>query len=179
MGEKTKNKLPRINLSHETEDSSNIELEDFRKNFKRKRSWSPEEVNALQAGVEEFGMKWKRILKRHRKIFFHDRRIVDLATKYRLLNKQSSYYNASARDWIQLDDNEEPLKDWDGEILAITQRFPYDAALLFAKRRVWSGERKFSLVIREAQDIQNVHRYTIDVDVNTRKISMKKQTRKR
>lgn len=171
--EERKNGVPKIKLSNTNEIKEvNGELEAFRKQNKRDLKWTDEEVEALVKGVHKYGIgNWRMILLKYNDVFKGKRRIVDLATKYRLIKKDTSFYRTPKKDWIVIDDDGEPEIDSLGEIVVSKQKFPYDAAKKFAKKRIASGLRNFTIKIREAQDINNVHIYSVETSpVGTIKI---------
>lgn len=179
MKGKVRSNVPNINLNHIETEAQNVELEAFRTSPRKKHLWNNAEVDALMSGVNEFGEKsWKKILSKHRNVFMKERRIVDLVNKYKLIKRESSYHHTENRDWILLDEQGKPVENWAGEILIVNQRFPYDAAKKFAKRRIASGGRKFNITVREAQNIENVHTYAVEADL-PRKIEMKKLAERR
>lgn len=167
--------FPKIKLTrtHAADRRKEAEICLLRARSKPVVRWSPEETSALCRGVDKYGAgKWKKILEKYSTKFHSSRRIVDLVTKYKLLNRESSYYKAPKRDWIVINGQDEPEVDGLGEIIVISQKFPYDAAKKFAKRRVVSGERRFVIRVREAENINNVHAYSVEVRGD--KIEMKK-----
>lgn len=139
-------------------------LESFRKHEKEYEKWSPEEVLALKRGFEKHGAKWTTILSQYDNVFQGRRRVVDLANKMRLLNKNTSFYKTEPKDWLVLTSAGEPEIDQLGEIITVRERFPHDAAKKLARRRILSGIKKFIIRIREAQNIENVHTYSVEVN---------------
>lgn len=167
--------FPKIKLTktHATKKPKDRELCLLRTQSKPVVRWSPEEIDALCKGVDKYGAgKWKKILEKYATKFHSSRRIVDLVTKYKLLNRESSYYKAPKRDWIVVNEQDEPEVDGLGEIVVVSQKFPYDAAKKFARRRVVGGEKKFVIRIREAENINNVHAYNVEARDN--RLQMKK-----
>lgn len=159
-----KKKVPKIKLSNSNGiKEMNGQLETFRKQNKKDLKWSDEEVDALMKGVQKYGNgNWRMILLKYGDVFKGKRRIVDLATKYRLIMKETSFYRTEKKDWIVIGDNGEPEVDSLGEIIVSKQKFPYDAAKKFSKKRVASGLKNFTIKVREAQDINNVHIYSVE-----------------
>lgn len=122
--------------------------------------WSKEETEALLAGVKKYGTKrWKRILAKYDDVFQGRRRVVDLVSKHKLINLDSSYYRTNVRDWIMVDKKNNPETDAMGEIISMSAKFPYNAAKSIAKKKIRSGETSFVLRIREGDDLENVHAY--------------------
>lgn len=171
MREKQQKDLPKINLTKPTfkpvEPAVNMEV--LRKHHKDEEKWTEEETQALLRGIEKYGIRnWSMILERYDNVFQGKRRVVDLVSKFKLLNKESSFYKTAARDWIVLDEVGEPEIDELGEIIIVHQKFPYDAAKNFAKKKVASGMKKFVIRIRETQNIDNLHVYSVDVDTHNK-----------
>lgn len=180
--EEQKKSVPKINLSNTSEIKEiNGKLETFRKHNKKDLKWTEEEVDALEKGVQKYGSgNWKMIISKYDDIFKGKRRIVDLATKYRLIMKETSFYKTEKKDWIVIDDSGEPETDSLGEIVVSKQKFPYDAAKKFSKKRIASGMKNFTIKIREAQDMNNVHIYSVETTpmgaVKIKKMVIKDET---
>lgn len=152
--------LPKISLSEIDEEAEdNKTLEPFRKECKDTEFWAKDEVECLIRGVEKYGHSWRRILRKYSGTFQEGRRIIDLKTKYDQLNKSTSYYKTNKKNWIMMNENEDPTLDALGEIIVVTQRFPYDAARKFAMKKYSSGERSFIVRVREAENLSNIHIY--------------------
>lgn len=169
MPRKSYETFPKIKLSKpiESQDLSAKDLKKYRKDNKEEIPWTNQEVDALLAGVERYGnKKWKRIIAKYHNVFKDRRRIVDLVSKYRLINQDSSYYRTAKRDWIVVDEKNNPVTDMLGEIITISTRFPYDAAKRIAKKKVRSGERSFVIRLREGDDLYNVHAYSVNKEEN-------------
>ena len=173
---KQRKTFPNIKLS-KTEELKDLSLNnsmEYRKESKPKLPWSIQEIAALNAGVEKYGLKkWKRILSKFNTVFNGRRRVVDLASKYRLLNAKSSYYNTIKRDWIMVNENNNPEEDAMGEVISIFTKFPYDAAKRMAKKKVRNGELSFIIRIREGTDLNNVHAYS-GSKIGNGKLTLKK-----
>ncbi|ELA41974.1 uncharacterized protein VICG_00991 [Vittaforma corneae ATCC 50505] len=178
MKGKVESNVPKINLNHTKPKIQDVELKHFRTAPREKHPWSNAETDALMSGVGEFGKKsWKKILNKYGNVFIKERRIVDLVNKYKLIKKETSYHHTEGRDWVLLDEQGKPVESWAGEISTVNQRFPYDAAKKFAKRRIVSGGRKFNITVREAQNIENAHTYAVEAD-SPGKMRMKKLVEK-
>lgn len=155
--------LPNIKLSC---DCADIKIDENEARFliqhrKTPIKWSEEEIEALEKGVEKYGLRnWKKFLKKYNNQFHSSRRVVDLVNKYNLIKKGSSYYKTQKKSWIQVDKDGNPIEDSLGEVITIPHRFPYDAAKKFAKCRKISGETEFIVHVRDAEDIDNSHSYT-------------------
>lgn len=167
--------LPNIALKEvEVADKEKI-LEPLRKNIKEKSNWTDDEVATLNHAVEKHGFAWKKILRKYKNRFEEGRRVVDLKTKYDQIHKKSSYYKTNKKDWIMINEHEDPEVDALGEIIVISQRFPYDAAKKFAKKIYLNGERQFKIRVREAENINNVHVYEfVDYDRFSNRFKLKK-----
>lgn len=169
MSRKQIENLPNVKLSKpfETKDLTLKNLKKYRKESKEELPWTQEETDALLAGVEKYGhKKWKRIIAKYNNIFRNRRRVVDLVSKYRLLKQQSSYYRTNKRDWIMVDEGNNPLPDALGQIISISTRFPYDAAKRMAKKKIRSGETSFVIRVREGNDLNNIHFYSVNKEEN-------------
>lgn len=167
--------IPKIQLSRSNPKSlvSVANAKPLRSENKKAVRWTESETEALERGIAKYGAKnWKRILRKYSEKFHRSRRVVDLVNKYNLLHKSSSYYKTEKKDWIMVDSEGEPVVDGLGEIIVISQKFPYDAAKKFAKRRISSGEIEFLIQIREAENIENQHAYNVKLEAD--KINMKK-----
>lgn len=164
MEEKTKsNKLPNISLREsEIKKHAEEDLPAYRQECREPIPWSTNEMEALIDSVNKEGQLWSKILEKYKGNFDPSRRIVDLKIKYNLITKKSSYYKTSKKDWITVDENENPILDSLGEIIVISEKFPYDAAKKFGRKRFLNGENNFIMKIREAEDIENVHHYRFE-----------------
>lgn len=178
MKEKIKNIVPKIKLSPIEQESFPKEFEYFRENVSQKSSWRAAEVKALRKGVEKYGKSWKRILQKYEDVFDETRKVADLAAKYNLICKNSSYYKTSSKDWVQVDEEGNCCENWAGYIPTITHKFPYDAAKKFAKKKIANGYKKFNITVREASDISNIHTYSVEAQ-DYGKIIIKKLIEKR
>lgn len=166
--------FPKIKLTRtHTSEQKNSEPCLLRAKNKPLVRWSTEEIDALCRGVDEYGTgKWKLILEKYSGKFHSSRRVVDLVAKYKLLNRESSYYKTSMRNWIVVSERDEPEVDGMGEIVVVSQKFPYDAARKFARQKAASGEKSFVVRVREAENISNVHAYMVETRGD--RIEMKK-----
>lgn len=134
----------------------------LRRDTRSKISWSSEELSALVAGVECHGLgNWTEILTENSNVFKHGRRPVDLLDKYRQYSKTTSFYRTPKKNWVEVDESGMPKTDSLGEIISYAEKFPYDAASKFAKKLKFQEHPANRLVIRDAEDISNVHMYSV------------------
>jgi hypothetical protein len=148
---------PKINLSHNEIPNQNKENEHRPPERTKKEKWTATETEALIAGVEKHGKCWKQILSEGG--FSKSRKIADLASKYNLLYKDSSYYHTKDRDWVLVEQDGSMLEDWTGNIVTVMAKFPYDAAMKYAKDKVRLGNKSFKITIRPVDDAMEFHRY--------------------
>ncbi|KAK1349299.1 hypothetical protein CWI38_0299p0040 [Hamiltosporidium tvaerminnensis] len=91
-------------------------------------SWSDEEIDALQKGVEKYGYgKWKAIFLDLDFKFHTSRNPSDLKDKYRLLTKKTSYYALKKQDFVVVDNEWNYLTDSLGKYDVYKEKFPHDA----------------------------------------------------
>lgn len=186
--EQIKRPLPKINLrmdikdkddvkkekgnNNKKEGASNDDYKDFRGPIRDKVNWTDKELEALIEGLEKHrGQKrWTEILNENADIFHPERRIVDLVDKYRQYSKSSSFYLTEKKDWIEMDEDGEPRTDSMGEIVCFNEKFPYDAALKFAKREKNDRKENSIITIRELENELNTHSYNVFVESNSVKL---------
>lgn len=167
--------IPKIQLSRTIQKNSDEtpEMKPMRSECKDAVKWSDAEIQALEEGVSKYGHKsWKKIIRNNRNVFDDSRRVIDLVNKYNQMHKSSSYYTTNKKDWIMVDSECNPIIDGLGEIIVISEKFPYDAAKKFAKKKIASGESEFIVNIREAENIENQHFYKVSLKYG--KICMRK-----
>lgn len=145
----------------------------LRKTPRVKEKWTAEEEKALIEGFEKYGAQWTKLLVVYKNSFNSCRRVIDLKIKHNLINKKSSYYQTSKRNWMMVDEFDNPILDSLGEIIVISDKFPYNAAMRFATKRARCGEYSFIIRIRESESIWNRHSYEFN-KINPGKKSLRK-----
>lgn len=124
--------------------------------------WESNELKKLIEGVEKFGLSsWRKILDYGAGVFNKKRRPIDLVDKYRQYTKSTSFYTTAKRNWIELDEHGNAKQEISGEVVLFREKFPYDAALRFAKRVVQSVTGKYLLRIQDAENAGSVHIYEV------------------
>lgn len=127
----------------------------LRSENRKKVPWKKEELDVLIRGVEEYGLSnWRRVLEAGKDVFDKRRRPVDLIDKYRQYTKSTSFYTTAKRNWIELLDDDSARQDMAGEIIVYKEKFPYDAAMRFAKRRAAKEDPDQNFIIK-IQDVDN------------------------
>lgn len=170
QSQKETEKIPEILLQAEVQSCRSYRP--LRKSMRNKIQWEEDEFKALLEGVELYGdQNWSAILTKFGSVFKPERRAIDLCHKYNQHIKKSSFYKTSKKNWVEIKD-EKPVTDAMGENVVLREKFPYDAASKFAKRRRFHGYNTFKLVIQELENQENRHAY--DVTVGSDKIIVKK-----
>lgn len=163
--------IPNIRLRNS--DSHMDNFTDMRKRERKRLSWTRQELDALMDGVKSCGEgKWTTILKKYADRFHQERRVIDLVHKYRQLKKESSFYRTPKKNWVEIDEDNNDKTDAMGDVICYSEKFPYDAAMKFAKRNGFQGYRTYIVRIREFEDTTNIHTYSVSVD--SERIKLKK-----
>ncbi|KAI5152033.1 hypothetical protein ENBRE01_2517 [Enteropsectra breve] len=132
----------------------------MRKESRTRIKWTPEEVAALKEGVDKMGNRWTLILKSN-DAFHPQRRKIDLVNKWRELTRETSFYNTPSKEWIELNENCEPIHGNNGRSIRILTKFPYDAAMYFAKKHGNAANAAYVITVQEADVVGNTHYYNV------------------
>lgn len=141
-------------------------------NYKRVRSklrkrvaWSKTEFKALLRGVKKHGEgHWDDILNSGRGIFHQNRRSKDLADKYRQYSHKSSFHMAKKRCWVEVKPKEQSSESQATEAVKVYERFPFNAAIRIARRKIRETKEPTANFIIRLYDIdQPVEKHVYNV----------------
>ncbi|KAF7683089.1 telomere-associated protein 1 [Astathelohania contejeani] len=149
---------------------------DYRKTRSNPTPWTAAEISDLKDGIKRHGIgKWKAILSDPKYKFAECRTSVSLKDKYRLLSRNTSYYQCKPKEFVFVDVDNEIIKDALGCYTIYKERYPYEAAVRMAKYYGLGNNGPEVFYLMDVNKPGCSHVYEAEMMDNVLKIKKKKE----